>query len=116
MSGSNSEFSILRSLQLHILEELDLAYFILYIHIFENLKELENFNVNLNFFIVKMKIIRFFIIAIFFISSLKNWAMNMHFIPISIFLGLFLGGGGSGTPLPPVCVDIDSPAFIGFKC
>ena len=59
MSGSNSEFSILRSLQLHILEELDLAYFILYIHIFENLKELENFNVNLNFFIVKMKIIRF---------------------------------------------------------
>ena len=59
MCGSNSEFSILRSLQLHILEELDLAYFILYIHIFENLKELENFNVNLNFFIVKMKIIRF---------------------------------------------------------
>ena len=38
---------------------------------------------------------------IFFSMSwpgLKNWAMNMHFIPIPILSGLFLGGEAPNAP------------------
>jgi len=32
--------------------------------------------------------------------ALKNWAMNMHFNPIHILYGLFLGGGGAWDAPP----------------
>ena len=32
--------------------------------------------------------------------ALKNWSMNIHFKPIPILSGLFLGGGAPNAPLP----------------
>ena len=53
--------------------------------------------------------------SIFFnVLALKNWTLNMHFNPIHIISGLFLGGGRE-TPSPRPYIDSDPPAFIGLK-
>jgi len=40
--------------------------------------------------------------------ALKNWSMNIHFKPIPIRSGLFLGwGGGNGRSLFRLCIDSD---------
>ena len=44
---------------------------------------------------------------------MQNWAINMHFNPIPILSGLFLGGGTKRPP-PRLCIDSDPPTFLGL--